>query len=65
MEEARQVPTEQAASLAETWNCPFMETSAKKKLNNEECFHAVVREIRKQQEEDEIIKPRRKFCNIL
>jgi len=43
----RQVGYEEGAQLAKSWNCPFFETSAKKKMNNEACFFELVREIRK------------------
>ncbi|KAF3907482.1 hypothetical protein AA313_de0200353 [Arthrobotrys entomopaga] len=34
-------------SLAESFGCPFMETSAKARINVDECFYELVREIRK------------------
>jgi len=43
----RQVSTEEGSSLAKVWNCPFFETSAKARINVEECFFQLVREIRK------------------
>jgi len=45
--DSNQVPTSTAKALAELWGCPFFETSAKEKINNEDCFYEVVREIRK------------------
>jgi len=42
-----QVSTADGKALAAEWGCPFFETSAKDKINNEECFYEVVREIRK------------------
>jgi len=53
--DSTQVPTSQGEELAKEWGCPFFETSAKDKINNEECFYEVVREIRKA--EEEIVKP--------
>jgi GTPase KRas protein len=41
-----QVTTEQGQALATSWGCPFFETSAKTKINHEECFFQIVREIR-------------------
>jgi len=41
-----QVTTKEGADLAKQWNCKFFETSAKDKINNEECFYEVVRQIR-------------------
>jgi GTPase SAR1 family protein len=46
MEDKRQVSYDQGKKLADEWGCPFLETSAKTKINNEECFYQVVREIR-------------------
>lgn len=47
LESERQVSTQEGQALANQWGCPFMETSAKEKINNEDCFFQVVREIRK------------------
>jgi GTPase KRas protein len=44
----RQVLTEEGSSLAKVWNCPFFEASAKARINVEECFFQLVREIRKE-----------------
>lgn len=46
-----QVTTAEGKALAAEWGCPFFETSAKDKINNEECFYEVVREIRKSEKE--------------
>merc|ERR1711920_955848 len=45
--DSNQVPFATAQALAESWECPIFETSAKEKINNELCFYEVVREIRK------------------
>jgi GTPase KRas protein len=47
LKDERQVEYTEGAELAKKWNCPFFETSAKIKLNNEACFFELVREIRK------------------
>jgi len=47
MKEEREVEYNEGAELAKKWGCPFFETSAKIKVNNEACFLEVVREIRK------------------
>lgn len=68
MEDKRQVTYEQGKSLADQWGVPFMETSAKAKINNEECFYQVVREIRKREAEKESStggKPKPFRCIIL
>jgi GTPase KRas len=41
------VTKEKGEALAAQWGCPFYEASAKTKVNHEECFFQVVREIRK------------------
>jgi len=48
LKDERQVEYNEGAELAKQWGCPFFETSAKIKLNNEACFFELVREIRKQ-----------------
>jgi len=63
-----QVTNDSGKELAKKWAVPFFETSAKEKINNEECFFQVVREIRKM---DMSKKGRsgqpsnKKFCSIL
>ncbi|KAF0690829.1 Aste57867_17817 [Aphanomyces stellatus] len=48
LDKHREVSLAAGKQLAAEWGCPFMETSAKERINNEECFFNVVREIRKQ-----------------
>jgi GTPase KRas protein len=43
-----QVTTNEGQELARAFGCPFVETSAKARLNVEECFYGLVREIRKE-----------------
>jgi GTPase KRas protein len=43
----RTVEFKDGADIAKQWGCPFFETSAKNKINNEVCFFELVREIRK------------------
>lgn len=50
--EEREVSEAQGRELAEEMGCPFMETSAKNKINNEECFFQSVREIIKMDNEE-------------
>jgi len=47
LKDERQVEYGEGAELAKTWGCPFFETSAKIKLNNEACFFELVKEIRR------------------
>jgi GTPase KRas protein len=66
LKEERQVPYEEGSRLAKQWNCPFFETSARIKLNNEACFFELVREIRRAQKDANGKKPPAKFkCVIL
>jgi GTPase KRas protein len=41
----RQVSAEEGLSLANSWNCSFLETSAKEHINVHECFFDLVRQI--------------------
>ena len=50
-ESEREVTEAQGRELAVEMGCPFMETSAKNKINNEECFFESVREIIKMDKE--------------
>ncbi|CAL8102193.1 unnamed protein product [Calicophoron daubneyi] len=45
LEDERSVGREQGQRLAESWNCHFMETSAKAKINVNEVFCDLVRQI--------------------
>jgi len=67
LKDERQVKYEEGAALAKTWGCPFFETSAKKKYNNEACFFELVREIRKMEHSNpKGKKEKTKFkCTIL
>jgi len=44
----RQVTTQEGEERAKQWACPFFETSAKTRVNVEESFFQLVREIRNQ-----------------
>jgi len=62
LKDERQVEYNDGANLAKQWNCPFFETSAKIKLNNEACFFELVREIRKQTKSTNKQKPKPTIC---
>ncbi|KYR00318.1 Ras GTPase [Tieghemostelium lacteum] len=47
LETLREVTTGEGEELSKSFGCPFLETSAKKRLNVDECFFEVVREIKK------------------
>jgi len=47
LESERQVTTGEGQDLAKSFGAPFMETSAKARINVEEAFYQLVREIRK------------------
>lgn len=49
LEIERQVSYEEGLALAKQFNSPFLETSAKQRINVEEAFHGLVRSIRSQQ----------------
>ena len=38
----REVSRQRGEQLAAEWKCPFIETSAKNKINHEECFFQVL-----------------------
>jgi len=45
LEDERVVGKDQGQTLARTWNSAFLETSAKAKINVNEIFHDLVRQI--------------------
>lgn len=53
LEAERQVSYEEGLALAEQFNCKFLETSAKQRINVEEAFFDVVRSINDQSELEE------------
>lgn len=52
MEHQREVSTVEGMTLAQSWGCPFMETSAKNRCNVNEVFAEVVREMSVSQGKD-------------
>jgi GTPase KRas len=71
LEGERQVSKNEAQILANQWECPFFEVSAKTKINNIECYFQVVREIKKMRERKNANKrPQPKgffatYCSVL
>ncbi|RKP11788.1 ras-like protein [Piptocephalis cylindrospora] len=47
LEPERQVSSQEGRDLAKEWQCRFIETSAKQKINVDESFYNLVREIRR------------------
>lgn len=47
LEQDRVVSQEEGLAMAQSFKCKFMETSAKKRINVEQSFYELVREIRK------------------
>ena len=45
LEHQREVPTAEGIALAHMWSCPFVEASAKNRLNVNEVFAEIVREM--------------------
>lgn len=68
MEEDREVPTEVGKKYADKFGIPFFETSAKTRMNVEEAFIAVVKEILKSTPEKtkkKYRKDRRSICTLM
>src|SRR5688500_4802976 len=53
LETERQVTTGEGQDLARSFGCPFFESSAKTRINVEESFYELVREIRKEMHGDQ------------
>lgn len=70
-DEEREVQTNEGRELAkQLGNCPFLETSAKARINVEEAFYEVVREVRKWDNNGDSLegqpkRPKKRRCSIL
>jgi GTPase KRas protein len=60
LESERQVTSNEGNDLAKSFSCPFLETSAKTRINVEESFFSLVREIRKESGGDQGAKKQKK-----
>jgi len=69
LKEERQVTTEEGQNLAQSFGCPFLETSAKIPINVDLAFHDIVREIRRFNQRSKKIpeppKKKEKDCLIM
>ena len=66
LESQRQVETSVAQAQAQKWKCGYFETSAKDRVNNEECFYDIVRRYRTIQNKDIVVpKKKKRGCTIL
>src|SRR5262245_56408850 len=57
---SRVVPVNEGADLAKSFRCPFIETSAKTRVNIEEVFFQLVREIRADAKAKEFVPSKKK-----
>mmetsp|Transcript_13490 Transcript_13490/g.16097 ORF Transcript_13490/g.16097 Transcript_13490/m.16097 type:complete len:195 (-) Transcript_13490:248-832(-) len=70
LSDERVVDQMEGQKIANTWSCPFYETSAKEKINNEKVFYELVREIRrydaikKRPIVEPTVKPKWKCCIV-
>ena len=64
LEDERVVGKDQGQNLARQWNCAFLETSAKSKINVSEIFYDLVRQINRKNP-DPRGKKKKSKCEIL
>lgn len=62
LEDERAVGKDQGQGLARQWNCTFLETSAKSKINVNEIFHDLVRQINKKNPDVKSKSTKKKTC---
>lgn len=65
LEDERVVGKEQGNSLSRQFNCAFMETSAKAKINVNDIFYDLVRQINKKSPEKKQNKKKKSICTLL
>nr|CAX71115.1 RAP1B, member of RAS oncogene family [Schistosoma japonicum] len=65
LEDERSVGKEQGQNLAKKWNCQFMETSAKSRINVQELFHNLVRQINEKTPDPAVKSSKKSKCCCL
>ncbi|XP_058795205.1 ras-related protein Rap1 [Phymastichus coffea] len=65
LEDERVVGKEQGNNLARQYNCAFMETSAKAKINVNDIFYDLVRQINKKSPEKKTKQKKKSLCLVL
>ncbi len=65
LEDDRVVSKDQAQKMADQWGCTFFETSARNKINSDEIFFNVVRQINASIPDKKEGKDKKKKCLIL
>lgn len=53
----------QAQALACRWNCPYIETSAQNRINEQHCFYEMVREIKRFKQAPDLTPNDKKLCD--
>eukprot|EP01100_Stratorugosa_tubuloviscum_P005781 TRINITY_DN255_c0_g2_i5.p1 TRINITY_DN255_c0_g2~~TRINITY_DN255_c0_g2_i5.p1 ORF type:complete len:192 (-),score=94.18 TRINITY_DN255_c0_g2_i5:196-771(-) len=72
LDKDRQVPTNEGKELATSWHVPFLEASAKSRINVEEGFREAVRELRRHHNSEsgeqpiaDRVEKKKSSCNLL
>jgi len=65
LQDQRVITTEQGEALAKKFNCTFMESSAKNKINVEAIFHDLVRQINMQDPKTKPAQKKKGGCALL
>ncbi|XP_066581571.1 ras-related protein Rap1 [Prorops nasuta] len=65
LEDERVVGKDQGVNLARQFNCSFMETSAKAKINVYDVFYDLVRQINKKSPEKKMKQKKKSLCRLL